>query len=249
LYVVFVLLYSLWTLRLVAHFSHDRRLGYLLSLTDAAILLPLIVWSSGVAMQTLIALACVVGFAGTAWGAQIGKKGGHVHHGQPAQRAYREGTPLERAIWLRLSLYATTGSRFGVVVLRIVRFEETTSYYGPEASARTVTALSRRGLRVLGADAQHFILPGGRIAFVFAVESSHHSAEDVAMSLGRKVCEHLIDGRRVECVVGWAAAPADGLTADDLMHAAESGAQSTAAFRRVAGAQIHVPERSRVAAG
>ncbi len=37
------------------------------------------------------------------------------------------------------------------------------------------------------------------------------------MSLGRKACEHLVDGHRVECVVGWASAPADGLNADDLM--------------------------------
>ena len=60
------------------------------------------------------------------------------------------------------------------------------------------------------------------------------------MSLGRKACEHLVDGHRVECVVGWASAPADGLNADDLMYVAEAGAQSTAAFRR-AGGQVTVP--------
>jgi hypothetical protein len=53
----------------------------------------------------------------------------------------------------------------------------------------------------------------------------------------------------VECVVGWASAPADGLNADDLMYVAEAGAQSTAAFRRVAGGQVTVPERARIAAG
>ena len=72
--------------------------------------------------------------------------------------------------------------------------------------------------------------------------------EGLAMSLGRKACEHLVDGHRVECVVGWASAPADGLNADDLMYVAEAGAQSTAAFRR-AGGQVTVPERARVAAG
>ncbi len=43
------------------------------------------------------------------------------------------------------------------------------------------------------------------------------------MTLGRKACEHLIDGHRVECVVGWASAPSDGMSADDLVYAAESG--------------------------
>ena len=116
-----------------------------------------------------------------------------------------------------------------------------------------------------GPDAQHFVLPGGRVAFLFETDSRRTRAarmarrrlewidpcdiEGLAMSLGRKACEHLVDGHRVECVVGWASAPADGLNADDLMYVAEAGAQSTAAFRRVAGGQVAVPERARVAAG
>ena len=50
-YVAFVLLYSLWALRLSAQFPRDRRLGYLLCLTDFAVLLPLLVWSSSAAVQ------------------------------------------------------------------------------------------------------------------------------------------------------------------------------------------------------
>ena len=48
------------------------------------------------------------------------------------------------------------------------------------------------------------------------------------------LCEHLIEGHRVECVVGWASAPAHGLTADDLLAAAslqEPGAASAIACR------------------
>src|SRR4030065_1509082 len=41
IYTVIVVLYSLWTIRLVHLFSSDRRLGYFLCLTDAAVLLPL----------------------------------------------------------------------------------------------------------------------------------------------------------------------------------------------------------------
>jgi hypothetical protein len=175
------------------------------------------------------------------------------------------GTPLERAVRVRLGVFLATGSRFALVVLRIARFEETMSYYGEESSRRILSAVSRRGLRFLGPDAQHFELPEGRVAFLFEIDNERVQAgadrdgrfiwtdpsdiEGLAMSLGRKACEHLVDGHRVECVVGWASAPADGLNADDLMEVAEAGAQSTAAFRRVAGGQVRVPERARVAAG
>jgi hypothetical protein len=101
------------------------------------------------------------------------------------------------------------------------------------------------------------------VAFLVATESRQRESagdgagsqwdpadvEGLAMSLGRKACEHLVDGHRVECVVGWASAPSDGLNADDLMYVAEAGAQSTDAFRRVAGGQVKVPERARVATG
>ena len=66
-----------------------------------------------------------------------------------------------------------------------------------------------------------------------------------------RTCEQTLGGHRLECVVGWASAPADGTTADDLMYAAESGALSSAAFRRVGGSRIAVPEpeKKRAVAG
>ena len=78
-----------------------------------------------------------------------------------------------------------------------------------------------------------------------------YDVETVAMALGRRACEQSVDGHRLECVVGWASAPADGMNADDLMYAAESGALSTAAFRRVGGSPVAVaePRRKRAAAG
>jgi len=158
-----------------------------------------------------------------------------------------------------------TQTRFALVVLRILRHDEIGTYYGEEAAEHVTAAVTRRGLRVLGADAQHFTLPGGRVAFVFSTGSGStrtvaaaeedpdyidpYDVEGFAMALGRKACEHLVDGHRVECVVGWASAPADGASADDLMYAAESGAQSAAAFRRVAGSRVPVPERTRAVAG
>ena len=105
------------------------------------------------------------------------------------------------------------------------------------------------------------------MAFVFATDAvsgrarpaDHRDAaridpydvESLAMALARKACDDAVGGRPVECVVGWASAPADGTTADDLMYAAESGALSSAAFRRVGGARVTVsePERKRAVAG
>jgi hypothetical protein len=272
-YVAFVALYSLWGLRLSAHFSHDRRLGYLLCLTDLAILLPLLVWSSSPAVQTILVLICGAGLAVT----YLGDRGDQeasprvLRYASPGDRPAVAGmadsasdAPLERAVRLRLGVFRANGSRFALVVLRVLRFEEAASYYGEESSQRILVAVSRRGLRLLGHDAQHFLLPGGRVGFLFEIDPRRAGGasdaagseridpldiEGLAMSLGRKACEHLVDGHRVECVVGWASAPSDGLNADDLMYVAEAGAQSTAAFRRVAGGQVTVPERARVAAG
>ena len=138
---------------------------------------------------------------------------------------------------------------------------------GRDATKAVMKDAARQGLRVLGADAQVFPLPGGRMAFVFATENVNrldgsaetgdpsaldpHDTEGIAMVLGRKACELHLDRRRLECVVGWASAPADGTTADDLMYAAENGALSSAAFRRVTGGPVSLPEqeKKRAAAG
>jgi GGDEF domain-containing protein len=172
---------------------------------------------------------------------------------------------LERALRVRLQVFATTRTRFALVVLRVARMEEIATYYGAETAQRILATVGRRGVRLLGPDAQVFLLEHGRVAFVFATDAGMADAasprdgslgwidpydvESLAMLLGRRACEHLIDGQKVECVVGWASAPADGVSAEDLLYAAESGAQSTAAFRRVAGSRVSVPENSRVAAG
>jgi hypothetical protein len=140
------------------------------------------------------------------------------------------------------------------------------AHYGDEATEYALEVVGRKGLRLLGPDAQLFLLPGGRMAFVFATDGlmeggpaergpaetiDPYDTESIAMALGRRACEHSIDHHRLECVVGWASAPADGMTADDLMYAAESGALSTAAFRRVGSSPVAVPEvgRKRAAVG
>ncbi len=141
-----------------------------------------------------------------------------------------------------------TNARFALVVLRVLRFDDIADYYGRDVAGRVLAAVGHRGSRLLGPDAQVFLLQSGRVAFVFATGATAgtvasasgktawidpYDVESLAMALGRRACEHLIDGQKVECVVGWASAPADGVSVEDLLYAAESGAQSTAAFRRV----------------
>lgn len=271
-YAAFVLLYSVWGLRLARGFSADRRLGYLLCLTDTAIVLPLIVWASSPPLRAGLLLVCGIGLAVTYWadrsrvvsGARVttAPRGARSARGRSVYEGPEE--PLERALRMRLRVFEATGDRFALVVLRVVRFEEMRTYYGEDAAEHLLSAVGRRAMRLLGPDAQHFFLPEGRVALVFAtgreqarlaetgtsvLRADPYDVESIAMMLARKVCEHLIEGRRVECVVGWASAPADGLSAEDLIYAAESGAQSSAAFRRVAGERVPVPDKTRVAAG
>jgi GGDEF domain-containing protein len=276
-YVAFLVLYSLWCTRLVCNFAGDRRLGYLLSLTDAAILLPLMVWTSAASMQAVLVVVCASGL-GFSYCVDMTRSRdsegrrtlGDAHSLRTGETTdgpggEERGTLLERALRVRLHVFETTQTRFALVLLRVVRFEEVSAYYGADEGRHLLAAVTRRGLRLLGPDAQHFILPGGRVAFLFATGADAvqngasvgnaferidpYDVESLAMTLARKACEHLVDGHKVECVVGWASAPSDGMNADDLMYAAESGAQSSAAFRRVAGSRVPVPEKTRAVAG
>lgn len=303
-YTVFTILYGLWALRLTGLYATDHRLGLMLCLTDTALLVPLLVWMDPALGRVLLLLACGAGWAYSLVARRVARRrpalqrraqpsGQSLFAGSPDNRVTGRRTvvgrrpqenevPLERAVRDRLSLFASTGARFAVVMLRVLRLEEAAAYYGPSAAERMLHAVARRGLRLLGPDAQHFYLPGGRVAFVFQTDSplqrgamqqdagctrwhqavgdeplaeadlpqwsQPYDIEGLAMAVGRKSCEHLVDGHRVECVVGWASAPADGLTADDLLYVAETGAQSTEAFRRVGG-PVGVRERVRAAAG
>lgn len=274
-YLLFSLLYAWWALRLTRAYASDGRLGLLLCLTDTAILLPLLVWSDAPGLRAVLILVCLAGWGVSLLARRAGRVEQRVHRRSRRLTGVAEPevvdgargraeSGLERAVRERLGLFARTGKRFAVVVLRVLRFEEAVDYYGSEAAERIIHAVARRGLRSLGPDAQHFFLSGGRVAFLFETSPEDglsrgrqdglpgwvdpYDVEGLAMSLGRKACEHLIDGHRVECTVGWASAPADGLEADDLLYVAEAGAQSTEAFRRV-GTLVRPRERSRAAAG
>jgi hypothetical protein len=278
LYLAFLVLYALWTARLARSFPADRRLAYLLCITDGAVLVPLLVWTQSAAMRVVLVLVWGAGLAATCWAERTLRRSTHVDARELAavqcaqlrpvvgrNWAQSAEAPLERSLRVRLRVLETTDTRFALVVLKVIGFEEMTTGCGDETTERMLAALGQKGLRLLGPDAQLFALPGGRVAFVFATGATEgggssaerdslawidpYDVESLAMALGRRACEQMIDGRRLECLVGWASAPADGVSADDLMYAAEGGDQATAAFRRVAGSRIPVPETTRAVAG
>ena len=280
LYLVLVLLYSLWAVALTRRFSKDRRVGYLLCVTDGAALAPLLVWSPGVAMRIVLVVLWAAGLATTCIADGLVKRVGYA--GAPGRKTTAPrwdsvaqddpwgaagGTPLERALRVRLRVLDSTGTRFGLVLLRTTGHREIGAYYGEDAIVRLQEIVGRKGLYLLGPDAQVFALPGGRTAFVFATEApggtgspfppgamgrvDPYDVESVAMALAEKACEQTVDSHPLECVVGWASAPADGRNPDDLMYAAESGALSTEAYRRVSGSRVPMPEseKKRAVAG
>lgn len=274
LYMVLTTGYSLWALRLTRRYSGDRLLGFLLCLTDGAILLPLLAWSSAVALWVVLILVWAGGLLATRAAGNVSKDVSRRSSFGPAlvepetargRRGYNDPEALlDGALRVRLQVLRSTNSRFALVVLRVLRFEDIAGYYGHDLASRVLGAVGNRGSRLLNSDAQVFLLESGKVAFVFATGATAgavasasgqtawidpYDVESLAMALGRRACEHLIDGQKVECVVGWASAPADGMSAEDLLYAADSGALSTAAFRRVAGSGVPVPERTRAAAG
>ncbi len=260
IYLLVVVLYSVWTVHITRTSAYDRQLGYLLCVTDALMLIPIMMWSLGSAMRVVLVVPWLAGVAASvrAAQAQAHKTQKKDSNHESRWKANGSEAPLERALRVRLRVLAEERTRFGVVLLRIMGHDRMVTQYGKEAAKDVLKDVGRRGLRLLGPDAQLFFLTGGRMAFVFSTDSAReyskyaggcranhidpYDVESLAMALASRACEQEMTGRPLECVVGWASAPVDGVTADDLMYAAESGVLSSAAFRRVGGARVPVPE-------
>ena len=178
-------------------------------------LLPLLVWGQDLDLRIVVLAVCGAGLAISyvVDRSQVPSKASVV---TPAcaqaerRRAVGQSDPhlmLGSAVRRRLGLLATDGVRFGLVVLRVVRYEEAVAYYGSETAARMLSAVGRRGMRHLGSEAQLFSLGHGRVAFLFEIEGAPsrpralagdwnepYDVEGMAMRLGRKTCERLDRG-------------------------------------------------------
>lgn len=270
-YLLLLVVYSLWTVRITRESSRDTQLGYLLCAADLAVLVPIMVWSLSASMPVLLMLLWAMGVGASFVSARTrrsrpnssgasGRSNGSAKPRPAKDRADSpdEGAPLERELRARLRGLETDGSRFALVLLKLGGYETMIVEQGKQATRDFLHDAGHRGLRLLGPDAQVFPLPGGRMAFVFATDFTRegsgvadssrservetHDIETLAMTLASKACDRTLGGHRLECVAGWASAPADGVNVDDLVYTAESGALSTDAYRRVGASRVAVPE-------
>jgi GGDEF domain-containing protein len=255
LYAVVAVFYSLWGLRLALGFPQDRRLGRALCVTDMALILPLLIWGPGSGLRVLIFLIWTAGVALTCFASQACVRA--ERSGDQSGRTAAEAG-LDQALRSRLKLFTACGARFGLVMLRIIHFDAITADFGVGTAAGICSLLARRGLRLLGPDAQAFPLPGGRVAFVFEIEPlqtgrrtgpgrsrDSYDVSSTAMGLGHKACERPLAGRRVVCSVGWASVPGDGLSADSLLSTAVARVWGEETSQSVGGAGVRprpVPE-------
>ena len=217
-------LYSLWALRLTANFSERPAAGlpplpHRWCHPPAASRVELRAGSSGV----LILLVCAAGIGITYGRPTAATRPVETHalapacgHRQPGRAGRRDHAPrrlLERAVRSRLSRFTIDGTRFASSCFASSASRRPPLTTVEEAAARMLSAVSRRGATPPGAGRGTVLLSDGRVAFVFEIEDAARRArglcrgdwidpydvEGLAMTLGRKACEHLWTG------TGWSA--------------------------------------------
>ena len=78
-----------------------------------------------------------------------------------------------------------------------------------EAAESSLVAVSRRVLRDLGDPVEAFRLSSDLVAFLLP-DCTQVDAAEMALSASRAANNHLVSGRRVDSIVGYALAPRDG---------------------------------------
>ncbi|GAB4250346.1 MAG: hypothetical protein Kow00122_07880 [Thermoleophilia bacterium] len=247
-YALALFVYALWALRLTVVFRDDDGLGYLLSLFDGVFTLPLLLWGSERRLAPAVIGLWVGGLA-----VSVAARRRERSRIRERQSAVDEVTGLggpglfARAVDDEGQLAAARRSCFGLVTVRVHRYEEMAAYYGREAAERAVAALGRRTLRELGSEGEGFRLAPDVLAFLVPGCGSVRSAE-LAAAVSRAVNSRLVDGRRVDCFVGYAVGPRDGVTAAALLHAAECTSPARTGVRPAGIGRVAVGG-SRVAVG
>ena len=153
-------------------------------LPTAPILLPLLVWSSGPAVRVILALDLGAGLVVTYCGGLADRRGRDAPAFHDAALALERRPAsdrsedearrrlLERAVRVRLQVFAATGARFGLGRPAGPALRGDGRLLRRGASDRMLAAVGRRGLRLLGPGrTASSCCPGGRVAFVFATES------------------------------------------------------------------------------
>lgn len=214
--------YALWALRLTVVFHDDPTLGYLLTLFDVAMTLPLLIWGTTPWLAAPVVLLWVAGLSVSA----LQQRRRRVARTQQGDHLVDPATGLmsarrfPAAVEGEAQLAAVRGKCFSLITVRIHRFQEVATYYGPDAAERALVGIARRALRTAGTESEGYRLGRDRVALLLPTCGPMEAAER-AMAISRAVNGRLLDGRKIDCLVGYATSPRDGATACELLQAAE----------------------------
>lgn len=241
LYSLILIAYALWSLRLTVTFRDDAGLGYLLCLFDVALTLPLAMWGNPTWLTGLLVGVWVLSVASSV----VIRRREDL-----AERAQRRGPRLvDPATGLRTSvcfrdavrelaeLAETSGPTFGVLIVRVHRFEELVAYYGRDAAERALGAVGRRATREVGRNVEAFRLAADLLAVAWPVRGSVEASE-LAAAVSKAVNQRLIEGRKIDSFVGYAVYPRDGRTVDELLAGADTSTSLRSTRRSVASSGI-----------
>jgi GGDEF domain-containing protein len=225
--------YALWTMRLTVVFHDDDSLGYLLTLFDIVMTVPLLMWGT----ETWLTIPVVaLWVAGLSMSASI-QRHSRVHRTLvqtsvvDRTTGFLTAARFDAAVEVEISLAESRRAGFALFTIRLGRFDEVRVMQGPDAAERTVAVLARRGQRVVGAEAQGFRLSRDVVALLVP-GCNPAAAAELAVEISRAETT-LIDGRRADVLVGYAVAPRDGRTASELYDAATEAALSAPRIRAV----------------
>lgn len=248
LYSLLIFLYALWALRLTVVIKDDESLGYLLTIFDVVLTLPLLLWGT----VYWLALPLLTVWAGTLVSSVVIRRtcGGSLRDtGGPiadAATGLYQPHRFPDGVGHEASLASSRGGYFGLVTVRVHRYQDVLSYEGPDAAQACMVSVVRRVRREIGLCGEGFRLGPDRIAFLLPVGNAAEAAE-LAVEVSLAAGERLVNGRRVDTTVGYAVGPRDGRTSEELLAAAEASSFDALGSLRVgagsagaSGAEIEV---------
>lgn len=219
LYGFLLVAYAVWAMRLTVLFHDDDHVGYLLTLFDVALTLPLVVWGKEPWLAGPLVALWVLGLSMSAMlqrrrrSERIAQAGGVVDAGTGFATVSTFLPAVERAS----SRAVREAEPYGVVSLRVHRFQELVSMNGRSAADRSLHTLGRRVLQEVR-EAEPFRLRDDELVFLVPGACAGDLA-DLAIKASAS-CARLVDGRRLDASLGYAVCPRDGYDATELLRAA-----------------------------
>ena len=251
LYAVTLLGYALWAMRLTVVFHDDDSVGYLLTLFDIVMTVPLVLWGTETWLTLPVAALWVAGVCASAMIQRRARVQQTLVQTSVVDRTtgFLTAARFDDSVDVEVELAESRCRGFALFTIRLNRFDELRVMQGPEAAERTMAALARRGQRAVGAEAQGFRLSRDVVALLVP-GCSPAAAAELALEISRAQSA-LVDGRRADVLVGYAAAPRDGRVAAELYEAAADSALNAPRVRQATRSAAHsgvaLPTSSRVA--